>query len=155
MCIRDSILPILLLIGFMDSFEAYSKTRLTKSQTLDYNGPTWKYKLQDENWDYFGKNYSKLKFIYPEVMPNSNTAKLNLFAVSNGLSTNGGYLSRVKKTALEDVKKSLRESINSCDFDSQSLYIFSSKEVWEKASKCDNKNTSLYIDGVYIIAPKN
>ena len=149
------ILPILLLIGFMDSFEAYSKTRLTKSQTLDYNGPTWKYKLQDENWDYFGKNYSKLKFIYPEVMPNSNTAKLNLFAVSNGLSTNGGYLSRVKKTALEDVKKSLRESINSCDFDSQSLYIFSSKEVWEKASKCDNKNTSLYIDGVYIIAPKN
>ena len=147
-------MSILLLIGFIDSFEAYSQTRLTKSQRLNYNGAAWMNMLEDDKWLGFAKKYKRIKFIYPEIMPDKNTAKLNLFAVSNGLITNGGYLARVNKKTLSKVKEKLTISIENCVFDKDSLYIFSTKQTWEAASKCNNQNKSHYIDNVYIVAPQ-
>jgi hypothetical protein len=147
------ILSILLMITFIDSFEMYSKARAIKSVKLSYKGPTWKQLLKDPEWDQLALKYSKVKFIYPDILPTDFTSKVNLFAVSNGLSVNGGYLARVKKSTLLRVRKKLKDAITACNFENDSIYVFSDKELWHKASLCSPANKVLEIDGIYVLGP--
>ena len=135
----------------------YSKTRSIKSVKLSYSGPTWKQLLKDPEWEQLALKYSKVKFIYPDLLsyfvPTDYTSKVNLFAVSNGLSVNGGYLGRVKKSTLLKVRKTLKDSIRNCNFENDSIYVFSDKELWHDASLCSPANKVLEIDGIYVLGP--
>ena len=147
------ILSILLIVAFIDSFDMYSKTRSIKSVKLSYSGPTWKQLLKDPAWNELALRYDKVKFIYPDLLPTHYTSKVNLFAVSNGLSVNGGYLARVKKSTLLKVRKTLKDSIRNCNFENDSIYVFSDKELWHDASLCSPANKVLEIDGIYVLGP--
>ncbi|NSW88414.1 hypothetical protein CL651_001495 [bacterium] len=148
------ILALIVIFGFFDSSNIYKKTREIKSFKLDYDGSTWQQMLKDPKWALLGKSYKKIKLIYPEIMPGKNSKKITLFALSEGLSVNGGYLARIKKTSLIEMKKRLEKNIQNCHFDSDSLYIFTNKKVWDNASRCSNKNLKLVLDNIYVIAPE-
>ena len=150
------IIPILIIIisiGFIDSSQVYTQTRALKSFNLNYSGHTWKQMLKDPKWEDFGKSYNSIKYIYPEMLPIKNYREITLFAVTEGLSVNGGYFARIKKSSLRKVKADLKLSLEACIFDPSSLYIFTSKKNWEKASLCDAKNETFFIDNTFIIAP--
>jgi len=141
------------MVALIDSFDIYSKTRAIKSVKLSYSGPTWKQLLKDPAWNNLALRYNKVKFIYPDLLPTDYTSKVNLFAVSNGLSVNGGYLARVKKSTLLKVRKTLKDSIRNCNFENDSIYVFSDKELWHDASLCSPANKVLKIDGIYVLGP--
>lgn len=143
----------IVVIGFIDTSQIYSKTREIKSYKLNYNEPTWRLLLDDPEWINLGEKYRNIKFIYPELTPNKNTKKITLFAVSNGLSVNGGYLARIKKSSLESTIKKINYNLKICNFNNESLYIFYDKNVWEKAKSCNRNNKAIILNDIYIIAP--
>ena len=149
------ILSIVLVIGFIDSSQIYTKTREVKSFKLKYKGPVWQQILKDSRWIELGDSYKKIKLVYPELMPDKNTKGITLFAVTEGLSINGGYLARIKKSSLLKVKEKLKANLKNCELNIDSLYIFNDKDLWEETSLCPNKNKKLILDGIYVIAPNN
>ena len=79
-------------------------------------------------------NYNKIIYVFPEYA-NKNWRELIYFAYKNDKKTNFGYFARRNWNIQEDYIRKIKNQFNNMDLDSNSVYYFSDKKIYEELSK--------------------
>ena len=80
------------------------------------------------------EDYSKMIYVFPEYA-NKNWRELIYFAYKNDKKTNFGYFARRNWDIQEDYIRKIKNQFNNMDLDSDSIYYFSDKKIYEELSK--------------------
>ncbi|WP_414445911.1 DUF6311 domain-containing protein [Citrobacter europaeus] len=109
---------------------------------------------KDDRWIELSKSKKNLVGI-PAQEFNPDWKKWAYFASINDMNINFGYFARYNKESWEKQSKEELDSAQKGELNTNSIYIFKNKELFEDVlSKYNGESVNFHEDNIYIIAPK-
>lgn len=144
---------ILLGLGLVIQIADTSKVWLDiRAKLMTTPTSTWQTKMTDPFWNEAAAKYSKVRLPLPE--DHASWQAVASYAGSHTLATDAVYLARVGKSVQEAAQKKAMATLQSGEFESDSLYILEESRLRQVALTLDAQSDLLaQIDGFTVVAP--
>jgi hypothetical protein len=151
------------LVGFFaslqlfDSFEGFAKSRENFLKTYEKENNHITQNLVSSAWSDYATKYKKITLVPMQYLADGTHQSYMTFAhfaAINKMEINSAFLGRYNAYAMKQANWLLAKEVESGVFDKNSLYIFTSEELWKKATQKNSpKIYAKKIDGFFVIAP--
>jgi hypothetical protein len=144
---------ILLGLGLVIQIADTSKVWLDiRAKLMTTPTSTWQTKMADPFWNEAAAKYSKVRLLLPK--DHASWQAVASYAGSHTLATDAVYLARVGKSVQEAAQKKAMATLQSGEFESDSLYILEESRLRQVALTLDAQSDLLaQIDGFTVVAP--